>query len=543
MTHKAFVLAIALFVFPVIVIADSNTDLQKEIHALQQQTLQLQAQLNRLQKQVVSQPLIKKSKKIVPKPLPVASNKMTAKSVPPSGSSRRSKKTPTGTHSSPVTVKRLDKDPETLEFYPTALVADEHVLTYIAGTPVVTSPYLGSRPAFDGSDYIVNISSINRDIRLMQQRRSLYQAYKSIGYPVPHKPIIAISGKVVPVASIGGGPNFDMSTGDISLGASELDVAAILNDKVEAYVSVAVDTSPPDVGGQRLSNSSIDLNMGFVNIGDLDKTPFYFTAGQLFVPFGRYSTSMVSAPLTMIMARTKSRPFILGYKSKTESGLFAALYGFRSDTTLGSSGTGGVNLGYVFDNGHMMGEIGGSAISSINDSGGMQFTGSVPGTTFGNFGGFSSPSNGNEAVKKIPAVGAHGYVSIDRYNFTAEWIGATGSFRAQDLSFNGQGAQPQSAQLEGSVTFNAFDKPASVGLGYQWSKEALALNLPQQRVSGVFNISIWKDTVESLEYRHDINYNTLQYANGAAPIGQINANTNGLGGSSDTLLAQIGVYF
>ena len=63
MTHKAFVLAIALFVFPVIVIADSNTDLQKEIHALQQQTLQLQAQLNRLQKQVVSQPLIKKSKK------------------------------------------------------------------------------------------------------------------------------------------------------------------------------------------------------------------------------------------------------------------------------------------------------------------------------------------------------------------------------------------------------------------------------------------------------------------------------------------------
>lgn len=543
MGHKALLFFISILFFPFIVAAENQGDLQQEVRALQQQTLKLQSQLNRLQKQLASQSVLKKIKprtsKQKPKPLVKKSPKMrTSSKIPPI-----SNQSPTSVHSSTVTVHQLNKDPETLEFYPTALVADDHVITYIAGTPVVTSPYLGSRPAFDGSDYIVNISSINRDIRLMQQRRSLYNAYESIGYPVPHKPIIAISGKVVPVASIGGGPFFDMSTGDISLGASEIDVAALLNDKVEAYLSVVVDTSPPDLGGQRLSNSSVDLNMGFVNIGDLDKSPIYFTAGQLFVPFGRYSTSMVSAPLTMIMARTKSRPFILGYKSKIESGPFAALYGFRSDTTLGAAGSGGANLGYVFNTGRLMGEIGGSAISSINDSGGMQFTGSVPGITAGNFGGFSSPSNGNEAVKKIPAVGAHAYVSIDRYNFTAEWIGATTRFRPQDLSFNGQGAMPQAAQLEASVTFNAFDKPATVGLGYQWSKETLALNLPQQRISGVFNISIWKDTVESLEYRHDINFSTSQYANGAAPIGQVNANTNGPGGAADTLLAQIGVYF
>ena len=53
-------------------------------------------------------------------------------------------------------------------------MADGRVVTFIAGTPVVTSPYLGARPAYDGSDYIVNISSINRDVRLMEQRRRLY---------------------------------------------------------------------------------------------------------------------------------------------------------------------------------------------------------------------------------------------------------------------------------------------------------------------------------------------------------------------------------
>ena len=77
----------------------------------------------------------------------------------------------------------VDSDPESVNFYPTALIVDGHVITYIAGTPVSNSTYLGDRPAFDGSDYIVNISSINRDIRLMQQRRRLYRAYESIGYP------------------------------------------------------------------------------------------------------------------------------------------------------------------------------------------------------------------------------------------------------------------------------------------------------------------------------------------------------------------------
>ena len=93
------------------------------------------------------------------------------------------------------------------------------------------------------------------------------------------------------------------------------------------------------------------------------------------------------------------------------------------------------------------------------------------------------------------------------------------------------------------MTFKTFNKPASFALGYQWSKDTLALNLPEQRIAGVYNISIWKDTVESLEYRHDINFQQNQYANGAAPSGFTNANTISPGGSADTLLLQLGVFF
>lgn len=521
---------LALFCLSSPIYAESDQQLQREIQLLQKQTQALQAQLNRLQKKMVAQNSVKRSKQS-----PVKQTKALSSPAPVTPVR---KAVPHEFHSTQVTVHAPEAHPESISFYPTALVADNHVVTYIAGTPVVSSPYLGDRPAFDGSDYIVNISSINRDIRLMQQRRRMYRAYESIGYPVPQMPIISLSGKSEPVAVLNSPFRGNMD-GDITLGSSELDIAAALNQNVEAYIAIAYDESPPAVG-PRISNSAFNLNMGFVNIGNLDRTPLYFTAGQVYVPFGRYSSAMISAPLTMNLARTKSRPFIFGYKSQEDTGPFAAVYGFRSDTTLGKSGVGGLNLGYIFARGSDTGEIGASYISAINDAAGMQSTGSNVGTTFGGFGSFT---NGNEAVRKIPAFDVHGNVGIDRYNFSAEWVGVSERFRTQDLSFNDRGAKPQAAQFEANMTFRAFNRPSSLGVGYQWSKDALALNLPKQRLIGVFNISIWKDTVESLEYRHDIDYRLYQFANGAAPEGFVNAPTIGTGRTADTVSAQIGVYF
>ncbi|KTD58193.1 coiled-coil protein [Legionella sainthelensi] len=512
--------------------AENDQQLQRQIALLQKQAQLLQTQLEALQKEVVAHKVKQTSKTVKP-----VVTKTVSKSAKKQVHVRSKKDEMIKYHSSSISVHTPEEHPESIGFYPTALVADNRVVTYIAGTPVVASPYLGDRPAFDGSDYIVNISSINRDIRLMQQRRKLYRAYQTIGYPIPERPIIAISGKAEPVGMMNsdyvGGTNVDLT-----LGSSEVDVAAALNQNVEAYIAIAYDSNPPDVG-PRINNSAFNLNMGFVNIGNLDKTPFYFTAGQLYVPFGRYSSSMISAPLTLNLARTKTRPFILGYKSQEDTGPFVATYIYRSDTTLGRAGVGGANAGYSFAFNEIRGEVGASYISSIDDAAGMQNTAANPGT----FGGFGSLLNGNEAVRKTQAVDVYGNMGYDRFNFAAEWVGATQAFRAQDLSFNGRGAKPQALQTEIDMTFRAFNRPSSIGVGYQWTKDALALNLPQQRFIGVFNISIWKDTVESIEYRHEIDYSVNDFANGAAPPGLVNAPTLGTGGTADTVSAQIGVYF
>lgn len=546
MKQKVLIMAIAAISGPLFA-AKNNADLQKEIQLLQAQTKALQSQLNHLQKQLVAQskesaPRIKKRVIIRKEQRQVITQQSTHKVVVTRTTKNTNLKPEKATgrfHSAPVLLHVVDGDPNSSSFYPTALIADNQVVTYIAGTPVVTSPYTGDRPAFDGSDYIVNISSINRDIRLMEQRRRVYNAFEQMGYPIPRMPIIALSGKTEPVADFTRSYIGDTS-GDFNLGTSELDVAALINDKVEAFMSIAFDDSPPILGGPRVENSSFFLNQGFVNIGNLDVTPYYFTAGQMYVPFGRFSSAMVSSPLTLILARTKSRPFILGYKSQTDSGPYAAVYGFRSETTEGHSGVGGVNAGYTIKTGNIRGEIGASYMGNIADSAGMQINGSTPNTTFG---GFSSITNGSESIHKVSGVGAHANLNVDRYNFTAEWVAAAGTFNPIDLSFNGHGARPQAGQLEAGVTFMAFSKPASLAAGYQWTQQALALNLPQQRISGVFNISIWKDTIESLEYRHDIDYGLDQFANGIAPAGVVNLNTVGTGKSSDAVVAQIGVYF
>lgn len=580
MNIRTLLPAVIFVLLPCLAQADDEEQLQAQIQLLKQQTSAMQAQLTQLQHQLDKQPAAHKIQKSTPSaaettvvktsptPAPLANEppKPTQKAsvvkqkkayqASSGTTTKRQQKTksvlqpvPKATkttdlepafHSSIVSVHSLDDaDPESIDFYPTALVADKHVLAYIAGTPVVSSPYLGSRPAFDGSDYIVNISSINRDVRLMQQRRSLNRAYEKMGYPMPNRPILAISGKVEPIGTIGQ-PYFGPSRGDWNLGSDELDLAAILNNKVEAYMGLAYNAAPPSGGGQRVANSSLGLNMGFVNIGDLDVSPYYITAGQLFAPFGRFSTSMVSPTLPMMLARIKARPVILGYKSQQSTGPFAAIYGFRGDTTLGTTAVGGVNLGYILDAFRSTTEVGVSFVSSLNDAGGMQNTGSVPDTTFG---GFASLTNGNEYVHKIPGIDAHLTTSFDRYNITLEWAGSLGRFRTEDLSFNGHGALPQAAQIEGGITFFSFDRPSSIATAYQLAYQTLALNIPHQRFNVVYNISIWKDTVESLEYRHDIDYGINQFGNGSSPTGVTNLNTYGTGGKADTLMAQIGIYF
>ncbi len=438
----------------------------------------------------------------------------------------------------PLTIHALDRAEDEISpqsrYYPTALTANGKILTYIAGTPVVTSPYLGQRPAFDGSDLVIAMSKINQDLRIMEQRDMIEQEYVKEGYPMPNTPILMLSGTLQPLFTYGNSFQTHSAQGNMTLDTAELDTTAIVNPWVEGLASFIYSNAPPAQGGDVTSNSSVSVDKAFVNIGNLSKTPFYLTAGQVYVPFGQYSSYMVSGPLTAVLGKTQIRAAMVGYAPVEDNGFFGTLYAYNSDTTLNSTGAGGGNLVYQYGNEDTNGNLGVSLTSNIGDATGMQSTGA----SSGQFGGFGADSS-TEEVAQTPGYDIHGVFNTGAYSFIGEFVSAMKPFADSAMSYNGEGAQPMALQAEGAYTFKFFHKPAALALGYGWSGQSLALQIPEQRFSATLNVSWWRDTVESLEYRHDMDYSTSDYASGIGAT----TNTTGTGRSADTVSALLAIYF
>ncbi|MBS0359220.1 MAG: LbtU family siderophore porin, partial [Proteobacteria bacterium] len=248
---------------------------------------------------------------------------------------------------------------------------------------------------------------------------------------------------------------------------------------------------------------------------------------------GLYASNMISAPLTQSIGRILTRAVRIGYLERGAQGTSVTGFIFNSDTAVGSRLEGGADITYKWD-GALNGDIGVSFVSNISDSQGMQSTGGP-----GAFTGFGMSTATDTLVHRVPGIDVHSKLNFKKFGFLAEYVSGLRPFAMQDMSFNGHGATPSAFNLEASYSFDLFNKPASFALGYGQSYQGLALNLAKNRYSGVFNISLFRNTIQSLEYRHDVNYGTGTTASGAGlPI-----TSAGLGRHQDLLLFQMGVYF
>lgn len=403
---------------------------------------------------------------------------------------------------------------------------------YTQGPTVTTSPYLGIRSAFDGSDLVVNLSTLNEDLRLLKERRKIENALglEHMDSDHPMRPLVELSGKVETEALFTK-PFAGSSMSDINVSGLELDTMVEVGHWATAFISLAYDDSSP-VTGARVTNSNIFLDRGFLILGNLNQSPYYVTIGQMFVPFGSYSSQMVTTTMTQSLGRTKERALLLGYSNK---GLYGSVYAFKGDAFVRNAGiinNGGVNVGYDWGTAAKGGSLGVGVLANIADSEGMQATGAAAG-----FLGFSSAKPASESLAHgVPALDVNFHATAWQYGLIIEYIRALRSFAAADLTFNGVGATPQALNVELGYRFKNLDVPLGVAIGYEYTNQALGLNLPRHSILVAATTSWWKNTLQAIEYRHDINYSASDMA-----VGKGVASTGG--GVRNMVTAKVGVYF
>lgn len=433
---------------------------------------------------------------------------------------------------------------------------------------VSSGPYIGIPLEFSGGNLIVNSPSVNEDIILLNIDKNVDQRLAALGRPAGKSlgSHILLSGLVEGQVFGKNGPGIQGAS-DIDLTAVNLD-AYIMGPSTwtSAFVEFAYENNIGTETGafssnDRMLNSRVYVNKAFVVIGDFTKSPFYMSFGQMFAPFGVYSTTMVSSPLTKILARTWVRPLVVGYKSQSQNSLLATAYIFNGPSHPGNNNinNGGINLSYSFKQSKYTAVIGGGVIGNIADSVGMQITGNNNSNPplFGGFGGpietfvpggatnipqdnVMQIATGNEnLVHRVPAYDINAKFSLgDNWQAIAEYILASTNFNKQDLQFNEKGAKPQALQLEIIYNIPWIANPTSIGAGYQMSEEALAIGLPAKRYSIAVNTSFWKNTLQALEFRRDINYGKSDTSEGSGVEGP-----SGNGNSANAITLQFDYFF
>ncbi len=273
------------------------------------------------------------------------------------------------------------------------------------------------------------------------------------------------------------------NTSGVGVAEAVLGVEAAINDWIGGEVGLLYETV--NIGlddGKDGTNTRVDV--AILTIGAPEGT-WSFAVGRQYAPFGVFATNLISDPLTLELGEANDLVLQFGLSSGR---LHGSIFGFYGDND--SNGGYGAVTGYSLERREIEFGLHSSYISDIGASDNLQ--------------GVIADSRGVNA--DVPGWIASTELGYKDLSLIGEYVAARERFADREVEFAGRGAQLSSWLLEAACDVGIAGKEARVVVGYQGTSEALALELPVQRLLAGFSVGLAEWFTSTVEWARDEDY-------------------------------------
>ncbi len=248
-----------------------------------------------------------------------------------------------------------------------------------------------------------------------------------------------------------------------------------------------------------------------------------FSAGKMGLPFADFETNLVSDPMALEIGEAVKNALMLSFES--EAGFSASAYTFNGDADYNGRDRidkVGVQAGFGTELGPMGVDLGIGWISDFREAESME--GSWP------------EEDERLESKKVAGLAMSGGLSFGPLSFLGHYVSARDKLGevgwAADVSAHGSPAtdpleepdvgmaQPSAWGVEMGYAFEAAGREIGVALGYQRTREALALEMPESRVLFGLSTELVEGIGIALEYARHNDYDTGSCAGWEIDLGE-----------------------
>ncbi|MCF7992378.1 MAG: LbtU family siderophore porin [Thiohalocapsa sp.] len=308
------------------------------------------------------------------------------------------------------------------------------------------------------------------------------------------------------------------SESDIVLATFELGIASQVTDWVEIGAALLYEED----------DTPLEVDIAYATIYNPDVSPVYFTAGQVYVPFGAYETNLVSDPLTLEIGEARETAAELGFIYEGFSG---SVYAFNGDNKVDGEneiGSWGANLAFSREQDGMIWTVGAGYISDLGDSDSLQD--GVADNREARLeelleaGDPAADDFSTDPTERTGGWTVNAAIVLGSFNLIGEYLSAAEEFDDASLAFGDHGAKPSAWNIEAGFGFEVLGRESVAAIAYQGTDEALALELPKERWLVGWSIGIFDNTALSFEYSYDTDYSESDGGtgeNGSAFVAQL----------------------